>query len=231
MAVTGPMATDPGRWELFVYRIARGAVVGLARALWRLEIEGLEKVPPGGAYVVAPVHRSIVDSFAVAGLTKRRLRYMGKDSLWRYRPIGKVLTALGGFPVHRGLADREALRRCEEVIAGGEPLVMFPEGTRKSGPEVMELFEGAVFVAARAGVPILPVGIGGSEEALPKGSRLPRRSKMRMVVGDPIMPPPRSGARVSRSALRSTTSQLHETLQVLFDQAKVGAGPQGWTLR
>ncbi len=69
-----------------------------------------------------------------------------------------MFTALGGFPVHRGTADREALRLGEEAIRAGEALVIFPEGTRRSGPVVEPLFEGAAFVAMRAGVPIVPVG-------------------------------------------------------------------------
>ncbi len=67
--------------------------------------------------------------------------------------------------------DREALRTCEEALREGEPVVLFPEGTRQSGPAVQPLFEGASFVAARAGVPIVPVGIGGSEWAMPKGKK------------------------------------------------------------
>ena len=74
----------------------------------------------------------------------------------------------------------------EEALAAGEPVVLYPEGSRQSGPVVQPLFEGAVFVAARVGVPIVPVGIGGSEWAMPKGSRGIRPVRIAAVVGEPI---------------------------------------------
>ena len=77
----------------------------------------------------------------------------------------------------RGSADREALRRCVAVLEAGEPLVLFPEGERKSGPTVQPLFDGAVYVALRAGVPIVPVGIGGSERVMPKGAGSSTRTR------------------------------------------------------
>ena len=97
---------------------------------------------------------------------------MGKDSLWKRQPAAWILSALGGFPVSRGTADREALQRCIAVLEAGEPLVLFPEGERKSGPTVQPLFDGAAYVALKAGVPIVPVGIGGSEEVMPEGLAL-----------------------------------------------------------
>jgi 1-acyl-sn-glycerol-3-phosphate acyltransferase len=161
----------------------------------------------------------------VAAVSRNRLRYMGKDSLWKVGWFGKFISALGAFPVHRGAADREALHRCMEVIRGGEPLVLFPEGTRRSGPSVHDLFEGAAYVAVRTGVPVVPVGIGGSERALPKGKRLPRPVKVHVVIGPPIEPPPpKAGGRPSRRAVRDVTERLHAEVQRLFDEAQRAVG-------
>ena len=96
---------------------------------------------------------------------------MGKESLWKGSFGAWFLTALGGFPVKRGTADREALRACQTVLERGEPLVLFPEGTRQFGPDTQEFFDGAAFLACRTGVPIVPVGLGGTEAAMPKGSK------------------------------------------------------------
>ena len=207
------------RADLLLYRVARALVAGLSRLLWRPKVIGRDKVPTSGAFVLAPVHRSNIDTFLVAVLTKRRLRYMGKDSLWKIGWVGALFSALGAFPVHRGSADREALRRCIDVIGEGEPLVIFPEGTRQSGPMVQPLFEGAAYVAARTGVPIVPVGIGGSERAMPKGSKMVRPVKTVLIVGDPILPPTGDG-RVPRRAIHELTEQLSKQLQVLFDEAQ-----------
>jgi 1-acyl-sn-glycerol-3-phosphate acyltransferase len=208
------------RGERVLYAAVRAVLVAFAKVFWRLRIDGLEHVPTEGAFVLAPVHRSNVDTPLVAGVTRRRLRYMGKDTMWKIGPIGKLFTALGAFPVHRGTVDREALRRTVEVLQSGEPVVIFPEGTRQSGPLVQPLFEGAAYVAAKVGVPIVPVGIGGSEQAMPKGSKLLRPVKVHIVVGEPIAPP-EPGAR--RRVVHEMTEQLQSRLQELFDTAQARA--------
>jgi 1-acyl-sn-glycerol-3-phosphate acyltransferase len=224
---TAPVRVD-SRASLLWYRFARGVVEGVCRLVWRVEIRGRENIPATGTYVVAPVHRSNIDFLLAGCLTRRRIRFMGKDSLWKYRWLGALCSSLGAFPVHRGSPDREALRACEDAVRAGEPVVLFPEGTRQSGPVVSHLFEGAAFVAARCGVPIVPVGIGGSEWAMPKGSRMIRPVKVVIVVGAPIPPPPRSAAaRVSRKAVGELTVTLAGQLQGLFDEALSAAGRAG----
>jgi 1-acyl-sn-glycerol-3-phosphate acyltransferase len=207
------------------YALARGVVEGVCRVYWRVEIRGREHVPRAGPYVIAPVHRSNIDTLLAGCLTHRRIRFMGKDSLWKHRWSAALFSSLGGFPVHRGTPDREALRTCEEALRGGEPVVLFPEGTRQSGPTVQPLFEGASFVAARAAVPILPVGIGGSEWAMPKGQKRILPVKVVMVVGSPIDVPARApGGRVPRRAVAELSERLHAELQALFDEALQAAG-------
>src|SRR3984957_17435127 len=188
------------------YAFARGLVEVVCRAYWRVEVRGREHIPASGAYVIAPVHRSNIDTLLAGCLTRRRIRVMGKDSLWKYRWSGALFSSLGAFPVRRGTPDREALRICEEAPRGGEPVVLFPEGSRQSGPLVQPVFEGASFVAARAGVPIVPVGIGGSEWAMPKGKKGIRPVKVVMVVGTPIPPPPAPpSGRLSRRSVAGTS--------------------------
>jgi len=213
------------RASLAFYSLGRFLTVGLVAGLWnRISVEGAEHVPTEGAFILAPVHRSNMDTPYAAATTRRRLRFMGKDSLWKTKPAAWLLSALGGFPVTRGTADSEALQRCLEVLAGGEPLVVFPEGERKSGPVVQPLFDGAAYLAAKAGVPIVPVGIGGSERAMAKGARFIRPSKVVVVVGEPVRVPAEPGIRVPRPAMRAVTEQLHEELQRLFDTAQIRAG-------
>ena len=93
-------------------------------------------MPTAGGFILAPVHRSNLDTPIAASVTTRPLRYMGKDTLWRSnRFFAWVLSALGGFPVVRGTADREALRRCQVILETGQPLVLFlraPAGRARS---------------------------------------------------------------------------------------------------
>ena len=210
---------------MILYRITWVLLIALNKGYWRLTIKGRENVPATGPFVLAPVHRSFIDFSLTSSITRRRMRYMGKDSLWKVSLLGKLCSALGAYPVHRGGADREALKRTVEVLEGGEPVVIFPEGTRQFGPKVQNLFEGAAYVATKVGVPIVPVGIGGSERALRKGQKVPRPVKVTVVVGTPILPPVAAeGRRTSRRSVHELTLQLRDEVQRLFDEAQVLAG-------
>jgi 1-acyl-sn-glycerol-3-phosphate acyltransferase len=207
------------------YAIVRALIKTVAVVLGRVRVVGAEKVPSSGAYVLAPVHRSNVDFALTAIVTKRPMRYMGKDSIWKSKPLGRFVSMLGAYPVHRGAADRESLRVTTEIIEGGSPVVVFPEGQRRSGPIVEDLFDGPAYLAARTGVPVIPMGIGGSERMMPKGAKFLRPSKLVLIVGDPIPPPPPTeGGRVSRSAVRELTVKLQIEVQRLFDEAQAQAG-------
>lgn len=208
------------RIGLLWYGLIRGIVAGFCRLFWRLSITGRENIPKTGPFVLAPVHRSNIDFAIACAATPRRMRYLAKDSIWKFG-LGNVWESLGAVPVARGTADRPAMRALEEAIQRGEPVVMFPEGTRQSGPEVQPLFDGPAYVASRTRVPIIPVGIGGSEKAMPKGSKMLRPVKIAMVIGRPLVPEAREeGARVPRRAVAELTAQLKDEVQRLFDEAQ-----------
>ena len=208
------------------YRVAWLIVVPIFRLYTRLTISGREHLPTEGAYVLAPNHRSYLDTPFAGSVRWKRIRFMGKDSMWKNRQFGWVLSALGSFPVTRGTADREALKRAIAVLEGGDPLVLFPEGERKQGPEVQPLFDGAVYVAFKAGVPIVPVGIGGSERVMPKKAKFIYPRKVHVTVGPPIYPPATDGGRLPRTAVKESTEVLHAEIQRLFDESMTKVG---WT--
>lgn len=210
--------------SLVTYRLFRTCVCGFTKAFTRMHIDGRERLPPSGAYVLAPVHRSYVDTPIVACITTRRLRFMGKQEVWKYPRLGWLFSALGAFPVNRGTADREALSRCTAVLEGGEPLVLFPEGERKDGSLIHPLFGGAAFVAARVGVPIVPVGIGGSSRVMPRHARMLRPRKVHVVIGEPITVEIGDSGRASRAALAAASDRLSAELQRLFDLAEARVG-------
>ncbi|RMH67647.1 MAG: 1-acyl-sn-glycerol-3-phosphate acyltransferase [Actinomyces sp.] len=230
MTTSGPV--DPSRhrhgWAGRVaYHLFWLLVAALVRLVTRLKVVGRERLPDG-PFILSPVHRSFIDTPVVGVMTARRLRFMGKESLWDNPFLGRFLSIMGGFPVHRGTADREALRAAVDVLALGEPLVMFPEGTRREGPRLRreDLHEGPAFVAARAQVPIVPVGLGGTPSVLPKGKKIPRPHKVVAVIGDPIPPPPKVDGRVPRRVVREHTDRLYRELADLYVEARVLAGDE-----
>jgi 1-acyl-sn-glycerol-3-phosphate acyltransferase len=219
-------SAPPTRGALLFYGFVRGLISVFFRLVFRMRIEGAEHVPAEGAFVLAPgAHQSNLDTLAVCMLTRRRMRYMGKDTLWRSRFWDRLFSSLGGFPVNRAGVDREALRQCLQFVGNGEPVVMFPEGTRGSGGVIREMHNGPVYVASKAGIPIVPVGIGGSQRAMPSGSKMIRPTRMSLIVGPPMDPPSsEDGAPVKRSQIHAVTEELRVVLQDLFDRAQDLAG-------
>lgn len=206
--------------DRIVYRSVRNLVTAFCRSWCRMRVEGGHHIPAEGIFILAPTHRSIIDTPVSSGITRRRMRFMGADKWWSNAALGRVLTACGGFPVTRGTADREALRRSIAILEDGEPLVLFPEGERKSGPVVQPLFDGAAYIAAKTGAPIVPVGIGGSERAMPKGAKFIYPRRIHVVVGAPIPAPTGDSSKAQREAMRVTTQQLHGEMQRLLDEAE-----------
>ncbi|MGA2836019.1 MAG: lysophospholipid acyltransferase family protein [Acidimicrobiales bacterium] len=203
-----------------VYRFLRVLVHLLNRVAFRTTVSPEGRVPAEGPVIVAPVHRSFIDFFVASEVTDRKLHYMAKDSLWKNGALARILPAVGAFPVHRESADREAMRRAQQVLEAGEVLILFPEGERRTGPVVHDLHEGVAFLAARTGATVVPVGIGGSASVMPKGHRIPRPRHIHLEVGEPIVPPGRSGSgRVPRSQIHQLTEQLTEALQDLYDRS------------
>jgi 1-acyl-sn-glycerol-3-phosphate acyltransferase len=145
---------------------------------------------------------------------------MGKVEVFKIPVVGTLFRWLGGFPVLRDGTDRKAVRDSIAILHAGEPLVVYPEGTRQHGPAIQPLQPGAAYLAIRAGVPIVPVGIAGSEEIFRShGTKIPRFGRAGIVVGDPIFPPERTSGVVSREVVNDVTNMLAKELQQVFDEA------------
>jgi 1-acyl-sn-glycerol-3-phosphate acyltransferase len=201
-----------------LYRVARALVLSLCKVVFRVRVRGRELVPRTGPYIVAPTHRSILDVPFAAFITRRTVRFLAKEELFSTSFGSWLFTALGAVKVERGTADRGALRALEAALRDGSPVAVFPEGTRGSGPRLGPLFDGAAYLAVKLGVPIVPVGIGGSEDILPKGSVFPRLNRVAVVVGNPVRPPTPDG-RARRAAAAQTTEALAAELQRVFTDA------------
>lgn len=214
--------TKPGRntrGNRMLYGIFRQLVGTSLRIYTRGTVDGKANLPEG-AFVLAPVHRSYIDTPISSWVQVRRMRYLGKDTMWKYGWVGRLFTAMGAIPVHRGSIDREALKRCLQALESGQPLVMFPEGERKDGPRVHPLLDGAAFLAAKAGVPLVPVGIGGSDRAMPRGAKIVYPRRVHVIVGEPFTVETNGRGRATREQLGLATERLHDEIQRLYDAAQ-----------
>jgi 1-acyl-sn-glycerol-3-phosphate acyltransferase len=201
-----------------VYRVVSALLRGLSWFLFHPTVIGVENIPLEGPVLIAPIHRSNVDFAFTLFISPRKVFFMAKDSIFRVPVLGPLVNHLGAFPVKRGSADRESMSLAEDVLRQGHALVLFPEGTRKEGLNVQTLHDGAMFVAARTGALVVPVGIGGSEKAMPLGAKMPRFAKIRIVVGTPIAPASSEG-RISRSSVSAKSEELRVELEKVYQQS------------
>lgn len=199
--------------------MVRHFIRGVLYRYFRLHHHGSEHLAIQGPLIIAPIHRSNLDAPLIAALSTRRTKSLAKVSLFAKPPVGWLMAALGGFPVERGTADREALDAATALLRAGEAVIVFPEGTRQTGTKLAELFDGATFLSARTGAPVVPVAIAGTEPAMPPGAKFPRRTRVAIVVGPPIPPPVTGGGRLTLRQRRAATAELGDTLQRLLDEA------------
>jgi 1-acyl-sn-glycerol-3-phosphate acyltransferase len=193
-----------------------GAVSGgPVRRLFRFRSTGEEHLPREGGYVLSANHQSNLDPWPL-GLPlypERQLRFMAKSEMYR-APLKWVLEPAGAFPVRRGMADEEAIRKAVELAKAGEVVAIFPEGTRRnkgSKKHKARPRSGAARVALQAGVPLVPAAIGGTERLLKLGP-------LRVAYGPPIDLSDLQGEdvrRASKVATERLMTAIHELEQTL----------------
>ncbi|HVF09841.1 MAG TPA: lysophospholipid acyltransferase family protein [Abditibacteriaceae bacterium] len=140
----------------------------------RLRISGRENVPRRGAAILSPNHISDADPAFVFHSTPRSLWYMAKSELFAMGILGPLIRFVQTFPVDQRSLDRAALRYTEQLLKRGHAVVIFPEGHISKTGELQPLFPGAVAIALRAQVPVVPVGLSGTTLIIPHGSLWPR---------------------------------------------------------
>lgn len=184
----------------------------LARLLFQLSVEGAENVPTSGPVLLAGNHSGFVDGPLVFLLAPRPPALLAKAEIF-FGPFDRLFRWLGQIPVHRGSPDRNALNSGLAVLAAGGALGVFPEGTRGAGT-FEQMSHGLAYLAVRSGAPVVPIAVLGTQEAWPKGGRLPTlRAPVRVAFGQPVTVTVSGDPRVRR-----TVSDAAEQLrQVLVD--------------
>jgi len=170
------------------YHVCRPLVRILLFLLIRWQVSGRENIPKQGAVLVVSNHLSLADPPLLNLALDRPVRFMAKKNLFRFKIIGNFMRGLGAFPVYRGRPDRRAFRQAEQVLADGLTLVIFPEGTRSRSRQLRQAFPGPSLIALRSGVPIVPVGITGTD-ILEHGMGILTRPRVTVNIGRPFYLP------------------------------------------
>jgi 1-acyl-sn-glycerol-3-phosphate acyltransferase len=149
---------------------------------------GVENIPRAGPLLICPNHSATLDPPLVPAFVPRGDTWsMAKSEFFRNPFIAFIYRSYHSFPVVRHTADRAALRRAFDLLKAGHSVIIYPEGTRVESGVLAQPEPGAGFIAQKAGCPVLPVGLTGTRECLPKGARWPRRTKVTITFGKPFV--------------------------------------------
>jgi len=171
---------DPRDRQTFIFhatpfRRAAIAILDILLAVIMVKrVEGLENLPTAGPVIIAANHVTNFDVFPMQLCLPRPIFFMGKAELFKFPPFGAVLRNLGGFPVYRGEKDQWAMRHAAKVLAHGQVLGMFPEGTRSNGRGLTLAKTGVARLAIEANCRIIPICVIGSDQILRSFRRRPQ---------------------------------------------------------
>jgi glycerol-3-phosphate dehydrogenase (NAD(P)+) len=156
-------------------------------AYFRMSRLGREHIPAKGPVIIASNHRSFLDPFVIACMVRRPMYYVAKQEIFAWRPLAWLLTALGAFPVDRGSGDTETIATAKAILARGDVVLIFPEGTRIRPGTLGRPHRGVGRLALETGAPVVPVAVIGTE-AIRRGWRF-RPHKVRLRAGRPLQFP------------------------------------------
>lgn len=163
----------------FVYLTIRALFVPFFLIYLRMKRIGRDHIPRRGPLILASNHRSFLDPFVIGTLVRRPVYYMAKRELFEKRFQGWVLNALGAFPVDRGTGDSGAMETARAILARGDCVVIFPEGTRTRTGPLKAPRRGVGRLALETGAPVVPIAVAGTD-AVRRGWRVrPRRVRLR----------------------------------------------------
>jgi glycerol-3-phosphate dehydrogenase (NAD(P)+) len=167
-----------------VYWIARGILQPFFHLYFRLSRIGREHIPESGPVIFASNHRSFLDPFILGVCSRRPIYYVAKREIFANPIVAWFVGSLGAFPVHRGAGDGDMLATARAILARGDCVVIFPEGTRTRPGALGRPKRGVGRLALETGAPVVPVAMKGTE-AVRKGWRI-RPHKVRVRIGRPL---------------------------------------------
>lgn len=210
-----------------LYIVIRTVLGALFRLGWRPVIEGAEQVPATGAVIVASNHLSFIDSIIIPlAVPHRRVTFLAKSEYFtggglRGYPRRAFFRGMGAVPIDRGERKdaRAALETALQILARGWAFGVYPEGTRSRDGRLYRGRTGIAWLALEAGVPVVPVGLTGTDQVQPVGARFPKVRPVRVRFGAPIYPTSYAGL-VPAKARRQLTDDVMTAVAELSGQVR-----------
>jgi len=164
------------------YCVIRALLWLLLKVFWRMEIIGIENLPESGGLIIASNHVSYLDPAVLAASLNRKIYFITKKEVFKNGFVSFIFKNLNAISVDRENADILAFKKSINILREEKVLGIFPEGSRSSNGELQELKLGAIRIAMKTGVPILPVGIIGTHKIYPRGIKFPILFKHKIIV-------------------------------------------------
>lgn len=190
------------------YKFAAALLRGIFRILYSVKIEGKENIPKESGFLVTSNHKSNLDPPFLGCFLPFRLSFMAKEELFEIPVLGRIIRAVGAFPVKRGSGDLTAIKLALKLLSSKKNVLIFPEGTRSlEEGKILEGKQGAALIAYKAKANVLPVGISGNYRF---------RSKMTIKIGKPISAAEYFSAKASSADLQKfTDDKIMKSIVVL----------------
>jgi 1-acyl-sn-glycerol-3-phosphate acyltransferase len=212
-----------------IYGVLHQVIPPVARTVWRPTVVGLENVPPTGGVILASNHLSFADSVVIPCVVPRKVVFLAKSDYFTGSGVKGTLSrmwfeGLGMLPVDRddSKAAIASLDTALEVLERGEAFGIYPEGTRSRDGRLYRGRTGVAHLALTAGVPVVPVGLTGTEKLQPVGSSLPRIAPVTVRFGEPIEVAGRYDGVPLGRARREVTDEIMTAIQGLSGQVEAG---------
>jgi 1-acyl-sn-glycerol-3-phosphate acyltransferase len=201
--------------SLLLYYLFKWLVVSpMLHLYFRGRIIGAEQMPYAGRLIVVSNHASDFDPVLLSEVVRRPVAYMAKEELFTVPVLSQAIRLYGAYPVKRGSADRSAIRAAIAALEQGWAAGIFLTGTRTADGRITDPKLGAAMIAAKTQSALLPVSLWGTDQILPKGSRLPRPVPLTIRIGE-VIPPPASSDRAELEAVTQACADAINTMHSL----------------
>jgi 1-acyl-sn-glycerol-3-phosphate acyltransferase len=212
-----------------MYAVLHTVIPPVAKLVWRPTVTGLDNVPRTGAVLLASNHLSFADSLVIPIVAPRKVHFLAKSDYFAGGGIKRNLQkawfeGMGMLPVDRDdpRAAIASLETALEVLGRGDAFGLYLEGTRSRDGRLYRGRTGVAHLALTAGVPVVPVGITGTERLQPVGSRLPKVVPVTVTFGKPIEVAGRYDGVPLGKARREVTDEIMRAIQAITGQEEAG---------
>jgi len=205
-----------------VYKVIKFFIGPFMKVLFQLETEGLENIPKEGPAILASNHFSFLDHFLLPAVVDREITFIAKAELFENKLWGFMLTHWGQISVQRGTGDNSAINSALAVLEDGRLFGIYPEGTRTRDGKLHKGHTGVARISLISGAPVIPVGMIGTYDILPRKAVMPKFKKAGIKIGKPLDFSMHAGMENDRELVQKLTDRVMDEIGKLIGQEVEG---------